>query len=1170
MGPFDLIAPLGAGGMGEVWKGVHRRQNLPVAVKVITAVQARRPEFRQAFRNEARAVAGLDHPGIVMVFDHGDLPPEAEERSLGRLHAGSPYLVMELLTGGSLSSVGTAPDWHWLKATLLSLLDSLAHAHARNVLHRDLKPNNVLLGGLMDARPGLKIIDFGLAMMEQVEGLEESGLTAGTPAYEAPEKILGQVRDQGPWTDLYSLGCVAYSLAAGRPPFDGDAEQLQRCHLMVPAPDLTHRIPVPTGFEGWIRRLMMKHPNDRFRRAADAAYALESLSEEEMLAPRLRRKRRAGEATDETTAVTRPYTVPLQARNRQLPESAVGVGHEEAAPVRIRPVPTSWRDESEAPSSHPVALIGAGLGLFGLRAVPLVNRFAERDHLWAGLRRVAQTGRSELVLLRGESGLGKTRLVRWLTERAHQAGSAGIVHTHHGPQRSAQDGIPRLLGREFGCLGLDRTQTQERVKRVLTDLGDASEYRIAAMTELIVPATTADRSEGERAEGERVVRFRSPAARYTAVRRHLERLAEERPLIIWIDDVQWGSDAVGLARHVLKRQERHPAPLYFVLTLRDDGLDPDSVERSMLDDLMSMDLTSQVPIGPLTREDCSQLVQELLGLEGSLAHAVEKRSGGNPLFAVQLVGDWVHRGVLDLSQEGFVLREGEQAEIPDDLHDLWASRVDRLLGADETPDSRSALELAAALGQEVRTDEWRAVCALGDVTIPDDLVERLVSQRLADRWQGGWRVVHGMLRESLKRTASEAGRWRAHNLLCAGMLAPISWDEPGVAERLGRHLVDAEAYLDAVAPLLEGARMREDASEYRTARSLLTTRRDAMEAGRLPAEDPAWGQGSIVLVGIHNVQGRLDDALALAERTAAEAERYGWDEVAADAQAALGYVAHQQGAFDEAIARYRQALEGFERLEHPVGEANCLIRLGQVSRLTGHLDNASDLISQALDVFQTLEDRRGISMCLRNLGVIAQHGGETTRAIDLLERSRSLYETAGNQYGVALVLNDLAEISRVRGALEEAENGYRKALDIFAEIGSSDGVVTEMNLGLILLLKGEYQAARGVLEQTVVSLDREGRRWFLGAVHSALLPCVAIAGDWPAWDEHINMAQSLLAETNVVDSDVAWTLELGAEIAEEAGQPGRARDAYNAALAQWRILGDDTRARDLEAILEAE
>ncbi|HEY2738843.1 MAG TPA: serine/threonine-protein kinase, partial [Thermoanaerobaculia bacterium] len=280
LGPFGLIRRIGRGGMAEVWSGVHITQGVPVAVKVMTGERLRDAQYREAFRNEVQAVASLDHPGIVMVLDHGEVSAESETASKGLLPRGSPYLAMELADGGTLlDTAREVEDWNTLRSILFALLDAMAHAHALGVVHRDLKPSNVLIFGAGADRQ-LKLADFGLAQaVEAIQVLPDSSdFVCGTPSYMAPEQIRGEWRDYGAWTDLYGLGSLAWMIATGKPPFyDAGLLELVRRQLCEEPPDLQPLFPVPAGFEAWLRRLLEKEPGHRFVRAADAAWSLRGL-----------------------------------------------------------------------------------------------------------------------------------------------------------------------------------------------------------------------------------------------------------------------------------------------------------------------------------------------------------------------------------------------------------------------------------------------------------------------------------------------------------------------------------------------------------------------------------------------------------------------------------------------------------------------------------------------------------------------------------------------------------------------------------------------------------------------------------------------------------------------------------------------------------------------------
>ena len=164
VGPFRLDGVIGQAGMGVVWKGRHVEQDVPVAIKFLTEEGARDPLYLGCLKNEVRKVATLDHPAIVRVYDHGEVPQGLDAHGLA---AGSPFLVMEWAEGGTLSRHCGKMTWDQAWRTLMRLLDGLAHAHARGVVHRDLKPGNVLL---RRDSGGVVLTDFGLARAGDTDG----------------------------------------------------------------------------------------------------------------------------------------------------------------------------------------------------------------------------------------------------------------------------------------------------------------------------------------------------------------------------------------------------------------------------------------------------------------------------------------------------------------------------------------------------------------------------------------------------------------------------------------------------------------------------------------------------------------------------------------------------------------------------------------------------------------------------------------------------------------------------------------------------------------------------------------------------------------------------------------------------------------------------------------
>ncbi|SNT58597.1 serine/threonine-protein kinase [Actinacidiphila glaucinigra] len=254
-GRYELVETVGRGGMGEVWRGVDRELGRAVAVKVLPPELTRHEEFRSRFRREARTVASLTHRGIAVLHDVGEDTGEDEA---------VPYLVMEFIDGRTLAEVlGDGPlTMERSTAIMRDVADALAHSHAQGLVHRDVKPSNVMI----TADGQVKILDFGIAKVvaDTATRLTATGMTVGTPAYLSPEQIHGTAVDAR--TDQYSLGCLFYELLTGRPPFTGDSPfAVMNQHLAKdPVPPSALRPQLPADVDAVVLRALAKQPDQRF------------------------------------------------------------------------------------------------------------------------------------------------------------------------------------------------------------------------------------------------------------------------------------------------------------------------------------------------------------------------------------------------------------------------------------------------------------------------------------------------------------------------------------------------------------------------------------------------------------------------------------------------------------------------------------------------------------------------------------------------------------------------------------------------------------------------------------------------------------------------------------------------------------------------------------------
>ena len=1291
--------------MAEVWRAHHDAERVSVAVKVLTGAHARDDAFVRALTNEIHAVARLDHPGIIVLYDRGTVSDDAAAASEGRLVAGSPWLAMEMCSDGALSARRFPLPWSASRTLLLSLLDALAHAHARGVIHRDLKPGNILLCGSGDARPGLKLSDFGIAqplgIVDDDAGAGRAHAWSGTPRSMAPEQFNGLARELGPWTDLYALGCLAFQIARGQPPFAGDAGHLAIAHCHTTVPPIGDVDGYPAGYEAWVLRLLEKQPRDRFRTAADAAWGLLQLSPDDedtqpsdwQMALRSLRPRSVldgdvaasspslrssgalvssadahGDDTwartigppvvelaveeavaatddepgrDDTTGPMRSAILPLpptgvstsltqqptallrvqlvpppiddagarvaiadddpfaavlgvhgdvvgddrpatdprsfapqapwtellalanRARPRQVDDdwptiggplapssmttTTLGLdGDERRRAVAVAPpVPASWRrphevDDQRLPPQR-VRLPGAGLGLWGLRRVPFIDRHAERDLLWQALTSMTATKKPCVVVVHGAAGLGRSRLLSWYAERAAEVGAATAFRT------GGADGLGGALARALrlpaaylasssAAASGEATETLHRwLRGALAELDDVE---IAVLARFL-SSERGGRNDDDDDDGR---------SRDRAIARALVALSPARVPLVVIDDAHLDDEAIAFARRLIDSPDS--APILVVLAVADEALAERPTTAAAVTALGASVDVNTIVLQPLSPRDHRRLVGELLGLEPHLADAVSARSAGNPRFAVAVVGDFVERDALELGPSGFALRRGETPVLPDTLHAVWSARLLRLLST-LPAEARRCLELGAVLG-DVGDDVWIATCEGAGVVGAADLValvsDALEQARLVVTDQpGALRFSHSMLRESMIRLAADSGRLVGHHRLIAASLADAAALRD--IERRADHLL-AAGDVDVALPVV----LRLATMTLQTAGPGLAGRQvDRLFAAldRLSAADR---------------DPRRRRAVALRARVLAEAGRIaesamwssliGDDDVLAtrvDALRASATCATHRG--DDASAAFSMLLVLVDDDDDDDGAAvidEALIGLADAHRLAGRLDDAATLLGRALLRGQRRDDSAISALCLCRLATVALWRGDPGAARALVLRAQKIARAAGLRPLAAISRSVLGDIERVAGVPHEARSHYEEAARALTAVGSGLARAVEVNLVLCDVAEGRI-ADSSERAATLLSLV-ESDGVAVALCHGVLALGAAQEADWSAADAHL-VAFLQPWSRGVVDGEHALLAEACAQLANAANEPWRAGVASGCARDVWLALG---------------
>ncbi|MEU9131745.1 protein kinase [Kitasatospora sp. NPDC048540] len=358
-GRYELVEILGVGGMATVWRAVDRQLGRQVAVKVLNGGLADDPRFADRFGQEAQHAAMLVHPRVAMVFDSG-------------VDQGSPYIVMELVQGRPLSRLiaeaGRLPVERAV-GVAAAVCEALAAAHAQGLVHRDIKPGNIMI----TEDGGVKVVDFGIARAgSSASRLTQTATVVGTAAYLSPEQATAGAVDGR--ADLYAVGCVLVEMLTGAPPFDADTPvAIAFKHVNeYPVPVSVHRPDVPPALDAAVLRLLAKHPDGRPADAGSARAELLAAVPGTQPADRTGELLAAGSGTGAgaATQVLPPVpAVPYPDQQRRtsvlppVPQQAGYAPHPQPPYEQHRPDHRDHDEQPPARSRRPLVLAGAGVAV---------------------------------------------------------------------------------------------------------------------------------------------------------------------------------------------------------------------------------------------------------------------------------------------------------------------------------------------------------------------------------------------------------------------------------------------------------------------------------------------------------------------------------------------------------------------------------------------------------------------------------------------------------------------------------------------------------------------------------------------------------------------------------------------------------------------------------------
>ena len=1067
---LDPVNPvLGEGGMGRVLKARDVILNVPVAIKVVRPDLAADERFRKLFDLEVRIAARFAHPNIVPLHD------------LGVLGDGTPFLGLALADAGSFGTLRhEVLPWTDLRRLALELCDALAHLHARGVLHRDLKPENVLLYTGDDKARHAWLADLGLANASN-QLAKKKGRVEGTPGFMAPEQKLGLPREYGPWTDMFSFGVILWELVTGHLPFEHGLTPLD-----TELPRLVPRegVVVPEGLDLVLANMLAGEPMSRYDLVADVRTELEALGAATVdRQGALARGGDPGLRAGGTVAVSAPIvsspasissiaprsTPPFDERatmfDMESDESPKGASFAANVPIWNRPKPRVL-------PIQPIAERGLGararasLPLFAMREIPCVARDSFRRVIWDMGRAVLRDGKSRVVLVIGEAGSGKTKLVEstaytleeggfaesvmmtWQKPSTKDDGYAGAARTLLRPwnetRNSLESRLERRLGRERGALDATVKEEASMLSR-WCGLGD---------------------------EGEAPV---PPGLGLREVYRTLEAHAWRGLSVLLLDDVQWSveeGDGLAIAQSVLQgAQEGKEKRLLVLATIRSEDLSADPKLAQHVEQLVQLG-ARRLDLPRLDRRGTESILKEMLTLAPDLARKVALRCEGNPLFARQLLQEWASRNwLVPDANLTYDLAPGVDPDkvLPADAEALFLDRIAGLAEASENPSEfLDGLHRAALVG----------------TVIPSELLEQLVSPAVFPfmRGCGLWvekedetlKFDHGLLHQAVKAQAdARPDVLKLHRDLASAWQAYGSASGVDTSFECARHAHAGSDWRNAVEFGLKAAERAWNRGRSKAVEEAADIAIDACSKHKGLEDRVGW----TVLWRARALQAR---GLASEAGVEYEKARAIFDERNDEAgliEALLGIAWHarQVGELPESEQTYQDAMRRAKARKDLRAEAAAIHGLAYCEQQKRNFEGADILFTRVSNRYQSLGDQRGMALATLGQALVQRRKGSFQDAEELYGEAANIFQENDDLLGIARAKQGLAVVRRQQLLLDESEKLFREANATAEELGATDLLMeTRFGLAEIYRLRGERERAQKILEAQARWAARQG------------------------------------------------------------------------------------------------
>jgi eukaryotic-like serine/threonine-protein kinase len=1030
---YRVESLIGEGATGAVYGTWDRLLGIDVAVKVVRRNLAVHRRFRARFAREVAMTARIGHPHLVPIFDSG------------KTQGGQPFVVMAYANAGSMADhLGTGASLEEMLLLFDEVLSALAPLHARGFVHQDLKPPNVLLfrdmGGGGDDRLHAWVSDLGEAHALSVLAHDPRGV-GGTPAYMAPEQLAQQPQEMGPWTDLYAVGLMLWEAICGKTPHkaQGRRELLEERSQPPATPTFSDGKPIPGALEEILENLLEPEPRQRYDRAADVRRALSRAVNQVETAVRVRpiRARRAGKPKTTAGPTLSSGEAPLNAG------ASTELGRGDS--LRWNMVPPDPLPLQVPPATDRSQEVRASLTLLALRDLPLVGRSALRQVIWDVARAVVERQEPGVVVLVGDSGTGKTRLVESIAGPLDEAGFMEVVRLRYHWPPGLDDGYRGAVMQLLAPWHDSRDELESRLARWL------SRDRAASLDAVASEAAVLARWCGHCKAGEPSL---NAAVGLAYLYRHLDARAWRGGACLVLDDVHRSSfegDGLAIAQSLLDRSvgER---PVLLLATVAAESLKQNDGLRESLQRLEQRGaIVLQVP--PLTLDETHRVLDQALLLDSSLADEVAQICSGNPLAVSLLLRDWAARDMLELTPSG-VFRLASKAShaevVPENIEQLYVRRLQAAVNAAEDP---------------VASAETLAATALAGQEPPSALIRGLSETGLDGL------LATGVLREHGDVLKFEHGSVQQTALRLAIRLPDVS----DIHAALAAQWVSLAQRTGMSTDFPTGLHLLRGANAHAASGHLVRATRNLIEEGRNSLA--AWSAG-LAIEAADQAGGSMarQEARRLHAEALIELRRY-----------------------DTAEQLIREALtiEPIDRLT----QARLTLGLSRVAMGKGDLDSCRRSLHQAGVAFETVRDKDGLRDVIHGRASLERLEGRPQLAVRFFDEA--LVHARRDPRREVLILSGLIEALLTAGRIDEVGEHRQRMLEVARTSGDTRNIAqAAYTSAMVHLFRRHLNAAERDLHTASALSATLGAHWLHLNCENNLGEVARFRGDTPLAREH--------------------------------------------------------------------